>query len=450
MLALNAKRTAYSIVLLAMLGVVALAIGPAKGVFAQESSPSSTDEPCEGISHAQGFLLEAAGLDGTATSTVEHLDALVEALDRVVELQAEGKPRQAFRIANGLVERILVMERKAAENDDSLLADLLGSAAKALDDCLDRPNPGTLPPRPKPEPRPEPLPHPVGHLAYSSKFLCGREVERDPMKTRQLGEQTFLHTEQECQTEINIHNYSGRPITFWVRASKANPMGAPVGRTSGPVETTLGAHQAMQVNCRNIARMLHGDVDHEVCAGKEKAPEVLESVLRLLSNSSTDATFTDAELGIEPIRRMINALDEAIALEQSGHLRAALKLERRIAKTLGRLAEHAEEQGHTRLAEHVSETQTLVLRCIDVLVHDIDSAADGASRLDNRDKLVDGFVAIQTRREIEVTGVYRSTSSSTGFGGGVGSGIDTGVVQIRPHQMPRQMGTETPTQLGDL
>ena len=439
MLTLYAKRTAYSIVMLAVLAVVGFAaIGSAKGVFAQETA-SGADEACAGIEHAQGLLREATGLTDLSTSTAEHLVALVGHLDEVVELQADGSLREAVLLGSRVLARIQTMAEVAADEGNGALAGLLVSAAGALDECLEHPNP-------EPSPRPEPRPHPAGHLVYSSKFLCGREVEREQMQTRQLGKQTFTHTAEEYQTEINVHNYSGSPVTIWVAASKANPMGERPDRTSDAVAKTLGPYEAMQVNCKNIARMLQTDVDHEVCVGKEKAQVVLRNALTLLSTADFDATSTDADLPGGEIRRLIKALDKAIALEEAGRLRAAFKLERQIAEKLGGLAKRAEENGKAELAKHLSEAQSLVLRCVEVLFHDIDPAADAKpDRLGRANKLTDGFVTVSTPREIEVTGVYRSTINSTGFGGGIGSGIDTEVVQIRPHRVPRNVDTEVPT-----
>ena len=423
----TAIRTAFSVVLLGMLAVVLFAaIGPSRGVFANQSAQVSDHTVCKGIEHAQAAILEASTLDGVTTSTVEHLVAFHEALSRAAALEQEGHLREALQLEEGVQERIRAMVAMAVESDNLPLAELLDTAAEALDECLDRP-------------QPEPLPQPIApHLSYSSKFVCGREVDREPMKTRQNGKQTFLFTEEEYQTEINIHNFTGRPVTFRMRAAKANPIGAEPGRVSDVIERRLAPYQAMQVNCKSIARLLGKVRDHEVCDGKGQAQAVIEEIEGLLGDTAFDSTSTSAQLAYPAIERLIKALDKAIELEEDGKLKQAFKLERRIANQLENMAEQAERRGFERIAEHLYEARDLVHRCLGVLADDLAAQADSdkdAEKDGKANRLVDGFVSVQAPREIEVTAVYRATSSSTGFGGGVGSGIDVEVVQVRPHRV---------------
>ena len=138
------------------------------------------------------------------------------------------------------------------------------------------------------------------------------------MKTRQNGKQTFLFTEEEYQTEINIHNFTGRPVTFRMRAAKANPIGAEPGRVSDVIERRLAPYQAMQVNCKSIARLLGKVRDHEVCDGKGQAQAVIEEIEGLLGDTAFDSTSTSAQLAYPAIERLIKALDKAIELEEDG------------------------------------------------------------------------------------------------------------------------------------
>lgn len=394
--------------------------------YRRQRQAESDRTACEGIEHAQAAIVEASALDGVATSTVEHLVALHEALSQAAALEQEGHPREAFQLETGVQERIRAMVAMAIESDNLLLAELLDTAADAMNECLDRP-------------QPEPLPRQIApHLSYSSKFVCGREVEREPMKTRQLGKQTFLYTEEEYQTEINIHNFTARPVTFRMRAARANPIGAEPGRVSDVIERRLAPYQAMQVNCKSIARMLGQIRHHEVCDGKGQAQAIIEEIGDLVGDTAFDSTSTTAQLAYPAIERLIKALDKAIELEEDGKLKQAFKLERRIANQLENLAEQAERRGFERVAEHLYEARDLVHRCLGVLAHDLAAQTDSdgdAKKGGKANRLVDGFVSIQALREIEVTAVYRASSSSAGFGGGVGSGIDVEVVQVRPHRV---------------
>ena len=360
----------------------------------------------------------------------------------------------------------------------------LHEAARTLHECLTRRHPD---PKPQPEPQPVPdvdvypVPYPDARLVYSAKFVCGFDVNRVPYFTpytdeypgipeafdekfelldelgddfalaggvdnlsaplEELGEYPvdsdeltihpdYLHRATYA-TEINVHNYTNNPITFSIKAVKANPLGAPKGRVSERVIETLGPNQAVQINCGNILRLLHEPVPpepHEVCPGKEEAIKILSDILASDLIATSD-TYFPARI----IEGLIEALEKAIRLEEAGHLQRALVLEKTVAAILGRLSDFAEEQGRERLAERLTEAQKLVKRCIDVLVDDLrtnrpDVDADEALRRLNG-KLLDGFVEIKTSRELEVTAVYRTNNHP------YGGGNDIDVEQIRPHRL---------------
>ena len=442
MLTASTRKAAYSIVLLGILTLAVLtAMGSIRGASAQESSSNDESDICEGIGHAQAALQEASALEGIGTSTLEHLLALREALTQVSGLEQNGEIHKALALKIGILKRIRFAAGVASEEGNTALSEILEAAAEFLEECAERPT-GDTPPGGGEDPTT--TPHPRARLAYASKFLCGRVVDRERMKTEKLGNQSFLYKEQEYRTEVNIHNLGPEPVTFWLRATKAEPLGAKQGRISRRVKRTLRPHHSVQVDCKNIKRML-GKVQHKVCDGKQEAQATLREIAGLLSDASTDSASTSPALTSKAVERMIKALDKAIQLEKSGELRKAFKVERQIAETLDKMVRRAENQGLETLAMRLSEARDLVHRCIGVLMHDLEPLSDSSDvnrkKGVGRDKVLDGFLTLESPSRVEVTAVYRSTANSAGFGGGVGAGIDVEVVQVRPHRIGPQEST---------
>ena len=435
MFVLKLKGLAYSVVVVALLVVAGFA---AVGVARTASAQTEPEEPnvCQGTHDAIAALIEASGVDDISPfeedAFGERIDRLVNALEEALAHEEDGEVRRALALKRGVLRRLHAMIAETTDAGNEPLTALLQKAAESLASCVTQPAP-----RPVPGPGIRPLPthEPLAGLVYSSKFVCGRKVSREKMQTENFGKHPFLFEEEEHLTEINIHNYSDSPVTFWTKAVVARPQDKPRGKVSRRVKETLGPNEAMSVNCRNIKGLLSPEpTPHEVCQGKEEAQLVLKEALGLL----TTATSTDGVPG-KPIERLIAALEKAKRLEREGALRKALIVERGIVAGLDKLIARAEEQGREELTAALQEARGLVVACLRTLADDLglsDQATDADLKRDRkRPSVVDGFVAIETRRELEVTAVYRAKTHNKTVSGGVGSGVSIDVEQIRPHRI---------------
>ena len=222
---------------------------------------------------------------------------------------------------------------------------------------------------------------------------------------------------------------------FWTKAVVANPQGTHRGKVSNRVREVLGPNQAMQINCRNIFRLINPP--HELCEGKRHAQAVLKEALLHTDTTATDLAAADALSSA--INDMIRALEQAIRFEKEGELREALVIERKVAQQLKEIIARAEMHGNERLVEALKGAHSLVIRCIRVLAADLGIADDVDpvnARLDTiLHPIADGFVVVETPGQLEVTGVYRAKSHNKTVAGGVGSGISIEVVQVRPHRV---------------
>jgi len=428
MLALSPRRLVYSAVTLGLIALVTLGILGATGIAHSQEAAGDDDSviahipQCNGIEDAQEALKLAANLgDNTTPFVEEDFVRLIEALEEAKQLEQNGAFREALVLEKRVLGRLKDMAAQAREAGNQPLYELMVESAEALAECLERPIP-----------TPKPIPQPLVNRVYSAKFVCGENNRREGGFTPGFGDHPSFVSNETFNTEINVHNFSNRRVVFSVQATQANPLGAPRGKVSEPRREVLGPGQAVQINCRNINRMLHPPVPHVVCEGKAKAQAVLEELLRqpVLSAADSEVVIEISEV----IKNLVHELDKAIELEKAGELREALRLERGIIERLNWLIDDAIGSDHERLAEGLTEARKLLQRCIRILAGDIDVAIDGdRDALSILPRVREGFVAIKTASELEVTGVYRASSSSRSISGGTGSGISMDVVQIQPH-----------------
>ncbi|MCI0440629.1 MAG: hypothetical protein L0177_16085 [Chloroflexi bacterium] len=430
MLALSPKRLAYTGVLAGLLILAVVAgLGIARGI-AHSQTAQGDDTSIGLLRDAQGLMEQAANLDNTDPFQPEDFKRLYESLGMAIALHEDGDVEGAVALARRLAARVEDMAAMTKEHGNVALYDILLKTHTLLAEYI-RMN------APEPQPVPSPVPQPLVQWVYSSKFVCGSEQSRQAGFTPDLGNHPAYYSEESYDTEINIHNFSDHHVGFWVKAVQANPMGAPRGAVSQREWQVLGPNQAMQVNCRNIRAMLLPDPPHVVCQGKYDAIRVLEGLLNL-DATAADALVPEVE-HCEVIKGLVEALHKAIRLEEAGELRQALQLEREIVQKLDRLIAVAEEQGRERLALRLSEARAYVQRCIRILVADIEAVTDAAGADANAltilPRIRDGFVAIETPWQLEVTAVYRARSANKSIEGGVGSGISIDVEQIQPHRV---------------
>ncbi len=421
------KRLMYTVITLALAAMaVATGVGLVGSASAQSSEPEAeVHDVCAGIAEAQEVLRLLATIDNVSAIEGDEFEALIEALDKAAELEGEGRYRLALQLEKRILNRIANLVATAEEAGDVVLAEQLKVAASALEECLDRS-----------VPTPEPVPGPQvdSLLAYSAKFICGREVDRERTKSELFGNHVSSVSDERHDTQISVHNYGNRPIKIRTSAVVSRALGAPAGRAGTPVAHTLMPNQAVDINCGTIERLLN-NVEHEVCEGKSMAREILREVLDVISlETASTSTLAVSDLAGGPaIRTLIKSLGQAIELEEHGKLKQALRLERGIAQRLEKIAARAEEAGYEGLAAHLTEAQKLVQRCVRVLVDEIGDETDVNDR---KPKITTGFVEIDAPRNIEVTATYRARTNSATISGGSGSGIDVEVVQVRPHRMP--------------
>ena len=438
MLASSLKPIAYSLIALAALAIATAGVlGSGRDASAFQSAPD-TDE-CDGIPGAATLLTEAASLDDVSPFEPEQVEAILETLERAAALEADGKTRLARTLEARLLRRLALMVEEAGESENITLAELMKAAAAALGECVDGPSPG---PRPDDRPADDSA---APALVYSTSFACVSKVHRRKMAKPGFGEQIDLVEREESGTGISIHNFTGRPVAFWLRASLANGRDRFSGATRSRVRRSLAPYQAMHIECPAIRRML-ASVDHEVCEGKLEARAILERLLDAVMDARQAETTTEASSvdrdAVETLEKLIAALDKAITLEEDGKLRQAMRLERDIAHRLEKLASVAEEHGREHIAEALSEASTMVLRCAKSLAAALDVGGhdDRTDRPSGARGNVRGFVAVETPRQLEVTATYETRIRAETFGGHVAVDADYEVVQIRPHRIARAAG----------
>ena len=372
MFATSLKPIAYSLIGLTALAIAAAGVlGAGHNVSAFQSALDRA--ACEDVHVATALLQEAASLDDVSPFERDRIEAVVETFERAAALEADGKTRQARTLEARLLRRLALMAEEAGETENIALAELMKAAAAALGQCVDGPSPG-----PGPDDRPvDDSAAPA--LVYSTSFACVSKVHRRKMVKPGFGEQIHLVEREELGTGISIHNFTGRPVAFWLRASVANGRDRFSGAARSRVRRSLAPYQAMHIECPAIRRML-ASVDHEVCEGKLEARAILERLLDAVvdarqADTTTEASSVDRD-AVETLVKLIAALDKAIALEEDGELRQALRLERDIAHRLEKLASVAEEHGRIRIAEALSEASTMVLRCAKSLAAALEVGGD--------------------------------------------------------------------------
>jgi len=258
-------------------------------------------------------------------------------------------------------------------------------------------------------------------MVYSAKFVCGQDATQD-----------------SYNTEVNIHNFGLRPVTILKKAVQANPQGAPRGMMSQTFREALGAGEALQVNCRNIQEMLTRVP--QVCPGKKEARDILANLLiRPLPLEGVQNGFP-----YEEVKVVIEMVDKAIHLEEEGQLAEALKLESEVVERLNKLIELAKTTNvrSKALVDALTRARDLIRRCM--AVTDPVAGASGNAGQDVSPilpGLVEGFVAIETSTELEVTAVYRARSLANSGGGGISIDVE----QIQPHRIARPMPLPTVT-----
>lgn len=426
MLALSPRRLVYSAVTLGLIVLVTLGILGATGIAQSQEATGDDDSvvaripQCDGIEDAQEALEFAASQD-TTPFVEEDFVRLIRALEEAKQLEQDGAFREALALEKRIIGRLKDMAEQAREAENEPLYELLVKSAKALAECLERPIP-----------TPKPIPQPLVNRVYSAKFVCGENNRREGGFTPGFGDHPSFVSNETFNTEINVHNFSNRRVVFTVQATQANPLGSPKGKVSEPRREVLAPGQAVQINCRNINRMLRSPVPHVVCEGKAKAQAALEELLGLPVLSAEDSV--DVAEVREVIKNLVRELNKAIKLEEAGELREAFELERGIIERLNWLIDHAIGSEHELLAKRLTDARNMLQHCIRILAGDIDVAIDGdRDALSILPRVREGFVAIKTASELEVTGVYRASSSSRSISGGTGSGISMDVVQIQPH-----------------
>ena len=409
------KRLMYTVITLVLAATaVATGVGLVGSASAQSDEPQTeAHDACAGIAEAQELLRLASTIDNPADIDDEEFEALIEALEKASELEREGRYRLALELEGRVFNRIVDLAGKAEQEGDEVLAEQLEIAASALEECLNRP-----------APTPEPAPAPSGDslLAYSTKFICGAEIDRQKTRSELFGNHISMVSEERHDTQISVHNYGKRPLTIRTSAVTSGPLGGPAGTVGIPVAHTLLPNQAVDINCGTIDRLLN-HVEHQVCGGKGMAREVLHEILDVISlDTASTSTLAVSDLAGSPaIRALIKSLGRAIELEEQGKLKQALRLERGIAERLEKIAARAEKAGYEGLAARLTEARKLVQRCVRVLVDELDDASEVS---DHRPNIVTGFVEIDSAREIEVTATYRARTNSATISGGAGSDVD--------------------------
>jgi len=439
--------------------VLLAGLGLARSAFAQTPGDSSETEVttvesiCVGKGDALVAIQAAMALGDRSGITDDEFAEIAEAINESINQDIEENWDEASESARYVIELLGELTGRANDSENGQVAALLREATIAFFGCLRGP-------QPLPSPDVEGLaedgtdiePHPdvdaVLGLVYSAKFTCGKLTHREQQANKRLGDQAYLFEGQDFETEISVHNYSFQPITVWGHAVSANVIGGNDSRAGRRIKHKIAPNSALSVRCDQIARFLnHGQpspdpTPHEVCQGKAGTQDILRGAMAIMTDALTAATSTDAVISVGQLERIIDALQEAIELEERGKLKQAMELERNIAQRLNRMTGIADERDNERLAELLASATETLTHCIRVLLADIERLAnlDAAQLRSDRDqgpRVRSGFLVIETTRELEVTASYIAKSSSSNAGGGSGSGISMDVVQVEPHELVR-------------
>jgi len=410
------RRFIYAAV--ALVGVAAIGLGTlgvsaasnAERLASENILAKKSDKVCDDSEKAVRILMEVLEMEDLGPDTRETVREVIGNIEESIRLEREGEVVQSMQLKVRIVKSLKNMAHQAEANGHKKLAKALEKAAGELADCIKRPTPKPVPTVTKlPEP-PQHKPRPVNHLVYSANFVCGRISHPN------------ISIVETYQTEINVHNFSGKPVHLTGYASLARPAGQPAGKVTERRNLVLGSYESVQVNCRTLYR-LFGNPVHDICPGKAEAMHILE---RIVDEASTS---TPAVLRVEEV---VEHLHEAIRLEDAGELQQALELEEEILAELNALIEYAEDNDRPAIARALTEARNMLRHCIISLVDDINAGA--GIRPQGK---AEGFLAIESPRMIEVSAVYTARTHSVTDDTSADSSISIDVEQIQPHRVQR-------------
>ena len=154
-------------------------------------------------------------------------------------------------------------------------------------------------------------PPPETVYLYSVKFVCG--------VVRPLGPKPWLPELTDplpvvpgvYRTAINVHNFADTPLTLTKRVTVALPQTEPRGPISETVEDILGPGEALEVDCRDVVRLLGGDAATAVFI---KGFLTIESPTEL----EVVAVYTQEELleqgiSIDVVRQQVHVIERVVS-----------------------------------------------------------------------------------------------------------------------------------------
>ena len=244
------RRFIYAAV--ALVGVAVIGLGTL-GVSAASSAqrPDSqnvvakdSDKVCDDTEKAIRILAEVLEMDDLSPEAGETIEKYIAGIKEAIELEREGEIRQSMQLKTRIMNGLRQMSQRAENAGHKKLAKALEKAAGELADCIERPTPKPVPTVTKHPKQPQPKPRPVNHFVYSANFVCGRLPHPN------------ISTVETYQTEINVHNFSGEPMSLTGYASLARPVGQPTGKVTEARRMVLGPYESVQVNCGTLYRLL--------------------------------------------------------------------------------------------------------------------------------------------------------------------------------------------------
>ncbi len=154
-------------------------------------------------------------------------------------------------------------------------------------------------------------PRPETVYLYSVKFVCG--------VVRPLGPKPWLPELTDplpvvpgvYRTAINVHNFTDTPLTLVKRVTVSRPQTEPRGPISEAVDDRLGPNEALEVDCRDVVRLL----------GREAATAVfLTGFLKIESPTELEvvAVYTQEELleqgiSIDVVRQQVHVIERVVS-----------------------------------------------------------------------------------------------------------------------------------------
>ena len=406
---------AVALVGVAAIGFGTIGVSAATNVSKPESQnhivAKDSDKVCDDTEKAIKILAQVLEMDDLSPEAGEIIKKYIANIEESIEMEREGNIRQAMELRTRIMSSLKQMSRRAENAGHEKLAKALEKAAGELADCIERPTPKlepTVTKLPKPT---QYKPRPVNQLVYSTNFVCGRINHPN------------IATVETYQTEINVHNFSGQPVPLTGYASLARPVGQPAGKVTESRSMVIGPYESVQVDCNTLYR-LFGTPVHDVCPGKAEAINILERIENALGDTSTS---TPVSLRVE---EAIEHLHEAVRLEEAGELQEALELEEEIVRELNALIEYFEDNDRPSIADALTDARNMIRRCILSLTDDINAGADIRPQ-----GKAEGFLAIESPKEVEVSAVYTAKTHNVGDAAESHHSISIDVEQIQPHRI---------------